>query len=89
MVGGGVRGEVGRTSDSPADQRRSMSVNVRGAARTRRENVSERRVRVVVRKCILGCWLVGWFGSSRGWVWLYLWLRVCEHGRVEEMIRWG
>ena len=47
-----MRGEVGRTSDSPADQRRSMSVNVRGAARTWREVVRERRVRIVVRKCI-------------------------------------
>lgn len=57
----------GRTSDSPADQRRSMSVNVRGAARTRREIVRERRVRVVVKKCIfvLAIRLVGfewWMG---------------------------
>lgn len=52
MVDGAVRGEVGRTSDSPADQRRSMSVNVRGAARTWREVVRERRARAVVGKCI-------------------------------------
>ena len=47
----GTRGG-GRTSDSPADQRRSMSVNVRGAARTWMEVVRERRVRVAVKKCI-------------------------------------
>ena len=53
-IGGGGRG--GRTSDSPADQRRSMSVNVRGAARTWRDVARKRRVRVVGRKCIFGCW---------------------------------
>jgi hypothetical protein len=37
-----------------------MSVNVRGAARTWREFVRERRVRVVVRKCIFRA-LVVWF----------------------------
>ena len=51
----------GRTSDSPADQRRSMSVNVRGAARTWMEVVRERRVKVVVRKCIFRSFVV-WLG---------------------------
>jgi hypothetical protein len=41
------------TSDSPADQRRSMSVNVRGAARTCREDVRKRRLKAVVRKCMV------------------------------------
>ena len=58
---GGGTGKEERTSDSPADQRRSMSVNVRGAARTWREVVRERRVRVVVRKCISVA-LVDWLG---------------------------
>lgn len=62
----------GLTSDSPADQRRSMSVNVRGAARTWMEAARERRARVVVRNCIFGCWFVG---LSRGWV-------VCWVGEV-------
>lgn len=66
MIDGAVRGEVGRTSDSPADQRRSMSVNVRGAAKTWREVVRERRVRIVVRKCIFWYWWF-WLGLSRGW----------------------
>lgn len=59
----GERGRVvvvgvrdGRTSDSPADQRRSMSANVRGAARTWREVARERRARAVGTKCIFGCW---------------------------------
>jgi len=70
MLGGCLRGGRERTSDSPADQRRSMSVNVRGAARTRREVVRERRVRVVVRKCIFfGRWLFGLScGCSCGFV---------------------
>lgn len=61
---GEVWGGMGRrrTSDSPADQRRSMSVNVRGAARTRREVARVRRVRVVGRKCIFGV------GLGCGWV---------------------
>ena len=62
MGRGGVRRE-GRTSDSPADQRRSMSVNVRGAARTRRDVDRVRRVRVVGRKCISMV-----VGLGRGWV---------------------
>jgi hypothetical protein len=50
------------TSDSPADQRRSMSVNVRGKARTWREVVRKRSLKAVVRKCmvVVGGWLVGW-----------------------------
>lgn len=54
---GGWSGEVNgeeRTSDSPADQRRSMSVNVRGAARTVREVARVRRVRIIMKKCIFG-----------------------------------
>ena len=58
---GGELGRRGRTSDSPADQRRSMSVNVRGAARTWMEVVRERRVKVVVRKCIFRSFVV-WLG---------------------------
>lgn len=72
---GGGMGKEERTSDSPADQRRSMSVNVRGAARTWREVVRERRVRVVVRKCIfggvgglVGFRVVEWCGCSCGFV---------------------
>ena len=72
---GGGTGKEERTSDSPADQRRSMSVNVRGAARTWREVVRERRVRVVVRKCIfggvgglVGFRVVEWCGCSCGFV---------------------
>jgi len=56
------------TSDSPADQRRSMSVKERGEARARRGAVVRRRrrrrvVRVVVAvgKCIVAV-LVGWTG---------------------------
>jgi hypothetical protein len=52
-----------------------MSVNVRGAARTWREVVRERRVRVVVRKCIfggvgglVGFRVVEWCGCSCGFV---------------------
>jgi hypothetical protein len=41
------------TSDSPADQRRSMSVNVSGAARTWREVVRKSRLKAVVRKCMV------------------------------------
>jgi len=55
------------TSDSPADQRRSMSVKERGEARARRGAVVRRRRRRVVRvvvavgKCIVAV-LVGWTG---------------------------
>lgn len=52
-----VRGEV-RTSDSPADQRRSISLNVSGAARTWMEIVAARRPRTVGRKCIVGLLVV-------------------------------
>jgi hypothetical protein len=38
-----------------------MSVNVRGAARARREVARMRRVRVVGRKCIFFFRLVGWW----------------------------
>jgi hypothetical protein len=38
-----------------------MSVNVRGAARTRREVARVRRVRVVGRKCMFSS---GWIGLS-------------------------
>ena len=57
MLGGCLRGGRERTSDSPADQRRSMSVNVRGAARTVREVARKRMLKAVVRKCIFGCLL--------------------------------
>lgn len=66
MGGKKGRGWKGRTSDSPADQRRSMSVNVRGAARTRRGMARVRRVRVVGRKCIFDCWWAVWFELSMG-----------------------
>ena len=59
-----VDGE-GRTSDSPADQRRSMSVNVRGAARTVREVARKRRLKAVARKCIFAIYCTGdsWIDS--------------------------